>query len=219
MQPQSDSTDSTGIPLPDPLLAALEAVVNAVLALDPEGAARLAPVQGRVLRVEFAGLGTRVDILPGDGELRLFGQYDGPADCTVRGTPAALLAMTLAERQEDQVFHGAVEISGDNRVAQTIGAVLRGLDIDWEERVAQLLGDGVAHQLGEQARASARWVAQTRADLHTDIREYLTEEGRLLPSTDELRAFMADVDTLRDDVERFEARLNRLAGRLGGSGA
>ncbi len=37
-------------------LAALEGLINRLLALDPEGAAGLAKVQGRVLRVELDGI-------------------------------------------------------------------------------------------------------------------------------------------------------------------
>lgn len=210
-----DPTDAPGIPIPDALLVAAESAINAVLALDPEGAAKLAPVQGLVLRVVLTGFGTRVDIVPGDGELRLFGDYASEPDCTVRGTPAALLAMTLSDHQEDQVFHGAVEITGDSRVAQDIGDALRGLDIDWEERLSRVFGDGIANRLGEQGRAGARWAEQTGAAFTADLREYLTEEGRLLPGDLEMRGFLADVDTLRDDVERFEARLERLARTLG----
>jgi ubiquinone biosynthesis protein UbiJ len=46
--------------------------------------------------------------------------------------------------------------------------------------------------------------------MEANIREYLQEEGRDAPSRYEVDAFSSNVSTLRDDVDRVEARLNRL---------
>ena len=43
--------------------------------------------------------------------------------------------------------------------------------------------------------------------------EFLQEERRVLPAALEARAFYADVERLRDDVERAAARLTQLEQR------
>lgn len=196
---------------PAALLAAAEALINRLLELDPEGAAGLAKVQGRVLRVELIGLGVHLHIVPEAAALRLFGDYDAEPDCVVRATPAALLGMALAEHREDEVFSGAVKIEGDNGLAQIIGDLIKGLDIDWEEQLSTFLGDTLAHRIGNQARAGQRWTERTGETLHNDLREYLIEEGRFIPSEIEMNGFLSGVDRLRDDVARLEARIDRLA--------
>ena len=210
---ENDHTVAQGIQIPDALLAAVEGAINGVLALDPEGAQRLMPIQGRVLLVELTGFGTRIHVVPGDSGVLLYGAYDAEPDCTVRGTPAALLRMALSENREDPVFEGAIEIDGDNRVAQTLGEVFQGLDIDWEELLSKAFGDTLAHRIGVQARSTGQWARRTSEMLTQDIREYLQEEGRLLPGREEMRDFLNDVDRVRDDVERLEARIERLASR------
>lgn len=213
-----EDTDQTaaGIQLPDALLAAAEGAVNAVLALDPEGAARLGPVQGQVLRVDLEGFGTRIFVVPGEARLLLFGAYAAAPDCIVRGSPVALLGMLVAEHREDAVFAGTIQIDGDNRLAQTLGEVFRGLDIDWEEQLSKLLGDTLAHRLMLRARAGRRWADRSGDVAAENLREYLTEEAGVLPSRQALQDFFAAVDTLRDDVERLAARVERLAHRRGG---
>lgn len=215
----STQANELDLKLPAPLLAAAEALINRLLGLDPEGAARLAKAQGRVLRVELIGFGVHFHIVPEAAALRLFGDYETEPDCLVRATPAALLGMALAEHREDEVFSGAVKIEGDNGLAQLIGDVIKGLDIDWEEQLSTFFGDTLAHRVGQQARASQRWAERTGETLQQDLREYLIEEGRLLPSETEMNGFLSGVDRLRDDVARLEARIDRLTQQHPGRGS
>jgi ubiquinone biosynthesis protein UbiJ len=47
-----------------------------------------------------------------------------------------------------------------------------------------------------------------------NIREYLQEESRDVPSRYEVERFSSDVGELRDDVERLAARVRRLQERV-----
>jgi ubiquinone biosynthesis protein UbiJ len=46
----------------------------------------------------------------------------------------------------------------------------------------------------------------------SNVREYLQEESRDVPTRYEVERFTQRVGTLRDDVERIAARINRLQG-------
>ncbi|WPL19725.1 SCP-2 sterol transfer family protein [Thiorhodovibrio winogradskyi] len=205
--------DTGGIQIPDALVLSLQESANRFLALDPEGAERLADVQGQVLLIELEGFGTRLFVVPGHHTLGLYASYDAEPDCRVRGTPAALLRLSLADHREDEIFSGAIEITGDNQVAQRIGDVFRNLDIDWEEQLARLFGDSVARRIGKQARSAREWTERGGDTLAQNLREFLQQESRLLPSDLEQRQFLNGVDIFRDDVERLAARVDRLAAK------
>lgn len=202
--------------IPDAVLAGLEAALNRYIALDPEGAARLEPLYGRLIAIELAGFGTRLTLIPGPDGLQVFGAYEGEPDCLLRGSPLALARMGLAERKEDQLFGGEVQVAGDTRLAQEFGTFIAGLDVDWEEQFSRLVGDPIAHQVGSGLRSVGDWGRKSSDTLTQDLKEYLQEEGRLVPTAYEVQGFLDRVDTLRDDVERLEARIERLArGRQG----
>lgn len=205
---------SPGPPLSAAALAALAALINRLLALDPEGAPRLEPLAGRIIACEFKGFGNRLYFIPGEGGLQLFATYAAAPDCLLRGTPLALATLGLSRRQEDALFTGQVEIVGDTALAHRFGAALAGLEIDWEEQLARLTGDPLAHALGQRARNLGRWGEGAVDTLGQDLKEYLQEEGRLLPSRYEIEDFLAAVDQLRDDGERLAARVERLHRRL-----
>jgi ubiquinone biosynthesis protein UbiJ len=209
---------STGVQIPDAALAALEGLINRYLALDPEGARRLAALQGRVFLIEVTGFGTPIYLIPGPDSIQLFGEYAGEPDCTLRGSPAALARLGLSRRREDQLFGGEVEVEGQTDLAQELGDLLGGIEVDWEEQLSRLVGDPLAHQVGSGLRSAGRWGRQTTETLTQDLGEYLQEEARLLPSRNEVEAFLDDVDRLRDDVERLAARIGRLAKGHGDGG-
>jgi len=209
---------SEGIQIPDAVLAVVEQALNRYIELDPEGAAGFAALEGRIIGIELKGFGTRVTIIPSAQRLQLFGGYDASPDCLIRGTPLGLARMGMTERKETQVIKGEVEIEGDTTLAQAFNRALAGLDVDWEEQLARVIGDPFAHQVGTRVRAAARWGQKTSESLTADLQEYLQEEARLLPTRYEIEAFLAQVDILRDDVERAEAHVERLTRQLAGPG-
>jgi ubiquinone biosynthesis protein UbiJ len=81
---------------------------------------------------------------------------------------------------------------------------------DLEGEAAKWLGDVPAHALGQTVRGVGAWLARAGAALRMNAAESLHEESRALPAPLEAQAFYADVERLRDDVERAAARLARL---------
>lgn len=202
-----------GVQVPNAALAVFEQTLNRVLALDPEGARRISALQGQVILIELEGFGTRFYLIPGPGQVQLYGAYSAEPDCSLRGTPLALARIGLSDQPTDELFAGGVRVEGDTGLAQQFGSIVKELDIDWEEQLARLVGDPVAHRLGNTARAAQDWGRGSANRLGQALKEYLQEEARLVPSDYEVDEFLAEVDTLRDDVERLAARIERLERR------
>lgn len=202
------------MPFTDAALAAFESVINGYIALDPEGTARLTPLTGRIIAFEFKGFGNRLYFIPGDSAVQVFAAYDTQPDCLIRGSPLGLASLGLGQHKQDTLFSGQVEIEGDTALAQGFGDFMSGLAIDWEEQVARLTGDPIAHGLGLRWRAARHWSQRSLTVLGQDLQEYLQEEVRLLPSPYQIEHFLDEVDLLRDDAERLAARVARLRHHL-----
>jgi len=209
--PDQGRDPAAGFAIPAGLLATIEAALNQYIALDPEGARAFAPTYGHIICIDIEGLGARLTLIPGPDRLQVFGAYDATPDCLIRGAPLALLRMMTAGRKQSQLSSGAVRIEGDAAVAQALSDALAGLDVDWEEQLARVLGDPIANQIGRAVRAAGDWGGRTRETARANLKEYLEEESRLLPTRYEVDEFLRQVDTLRDDVERLAARIARLA--------
>lgn len=192
------------------LTAAIETALARYLALDPDSAARLAPLTGKVLELELRGVNLHFFLLPVAHGIKVQGQYAGAPDACLRGTPLSLARLALTEQGRHTLFSGAVEIEGDTELGQQLQDVLNAIDIDWEEQLARITGDVVAHQAGNAVRGAQRWVERSRESLTLDLADYLHEESRQVPARGEVERFVADVDVLRADIERLAARVKRL---------
>ncbi|MET0029634.1 MAG: SCP2 sterol-binding domain-containing protein [Candidatus Thiodiazotropha sp.] len=191
-------------------LATFEQLLNATLKLDPESPARLASLHGKVIQIQVTGLGFSLFLIPDTQGIQCLGQIEGEADCVLRGTPWGLANLSNDRSSTEQVFSGAVSIEGDTALAQRFGDFIAALDIDWEEQLSRLTGDVAAHEIGGLFRSVLGWGVQARATAGQNLKEYLQEELRMLPSAYEVQPFLEEVDRLRDDVERLEARIQRL---------
>jgi len=199
--------------LSDASSAGFELLLNRYLRLDPDALHRLEPMHGRVISLEVVGLGLRWYLVPGPAGVQVLSRFEGTPDCTLAGTPLDLAHMGSERNSADQLFSGAVEISGDTELGHGFGKLLAGLDIDWEEQLSGLTGDLLAHRIGNLARGLLRWGSDSLAALQQDLPEYLQEEVRLLPGRYEVEEFLSEVDRLRDDLERLEQRVRRIGDR------
>ena len=146
------------------------------------------------------------------GRIEVRDAHAGAADARLIGTPLAFARLGLSG-DRSALHTGDIQISGDTELGQQLRDILAAMDIDWEEHLSKFTGDVIAHQAGNAARASQRWAQQSSAALLQDTGEYLQYERELLPDRVQVETFMQQVDVLRDDVERLEARVLRLQQR------
>jgi ubiquinone biosynthesis protein UbiJ len=138
----------------------------------------------------------------------------GPADATITGGPLSLLALA-AESAQAVLQRRDVTISGDTEVAEAFRELARLLRPDLEEELALVVGDVPAHQLGRLARLTAGFGRRAADTTLRNLAEYLGHERADLVPRQEGEQFLRGVDTLREGVDRLQARLDVLARRRG----
>ena len=193
----------------------LESAINHALKLDPDALQRVRALAGKVIGVELLGLNLKFYLIPDNIGLQLRAETQSDVDVWLRGAPLSMMRMGLGGDQQKALFSGDVEIVGDTETGQLVRDIMNDLDIDWEEQISKLVGDVVGHKIGNVVRGVADWASQTRSTVEQDVSEYLQEESRLLPHREEIGPFLEAVDTIRGDVDRIEARVQRLLAQRG----
>lgn len=199
------------------LLASVENGINRVLRLDSTALARLQPMTGKVIAVECVSPALHLFILPSDEGLLLAAQWAAEADCTLRAPASSLLRLTLSKDKSAILHSPEVDLEGDSAVLMELAAVLQDLELDWEYELSRWIGPVATALIGGHLRSRANWYQQGFASLNQNLAEYLSEEARTLVGEREAQARFDELDQLKLDLDRLEARFERLSRSLNSS--
>ena len=188
------------------ILLPLELLLNQYLALDQQTVSALAQLAGKVVCVRLKPLDIKCYFLPTNSGINVSLDSATTPDLTISGSPMALANMHWQNDQAINLLDSGVEVSGDVSLGQSLQAIVRRIDIDWEEHLSTLVGDVLAYNLGSLCKSTKSWCTTTVTSMQHNLRDYLQEESRHLPPAEEINDFLQDVDILRNDAERLFAR-------------
>jgi ubiquinone biosynthesis protein UbiJ len=193
------------------LLTAAEIGSNRLLALDQGTLQGCTELQGHCIAIDITDLDIQLFCHPGNWGLRL--SRNPPTrdvDATISGRLMALVNLASETDKLSTSIRERVSFNGNVALAQKAQALIAGLDIDWEEALAQHSGDILAFQIHQRARKFGQWLQQSAESVLQTSSEYLREEARLSPTQVEFDQFQLRLTALKNDVARSEARLQRL---------
>ncbi len=193
--------------LPLPLRVAAERGLEALLKLDPDTRARLDVLDGKVIAIDVTAPTLRIVLSVVGRSIHLIGAIDTPADTTLTGSLMGLRSMS---KGNDALYRGDVTIEGDIGVGQQLKEIIAELDPDWEEMMSPIIGDSLVHQVGVAGNVLSGWLKRTHAMMSKNTEEYLQEEVQLLAPNSEIVAYCAEVDEVRANADRLDARLQRI---------
>jgi len=210
------------MPFAQLLSAGLELGINQLLKLDPQSQLKLKKLAGKQLKVTIVELpwplrfsfSHQVDVLaeqnidntqPND-----HAQKNHAADCEIE-----LALETLPELQDSSKISQLIQqnkllLDGDIHVAQGFSALIKELDIDWEEQLSHYTGDVLAHQTFASMKSVFLSAQQNMQQFSAGLSERLMQEqGLTIPAT-QVEEFCQQVNGLRSATQRLDARLKLL---------
>jgi ubiquinone biosynthesis protein UbiJ len=192
------------------LAETLQKAVNAYVSLDPESLRRIQALDGKVVTIELLATGVVFHLFFTDGAIQIQPGKPVLADTIIKGTPLRLLHLAISREQRQQFFSDDVSIQGNLELGQLVIDLFDHLEIDWEELLSRFIGDIPAHHLGRLTGKFKAWTDMTRKIFSQDVSEYIHEEIDLFPPREALKDFFQDVDAVRMDTDRLEAKLKHL---------
>jgi ubiquinone biosynthesis protein UbiJ len=189
------------------LTATIENVLNRGLPRSPRAQQLCADLTGRSVAIEIREI-TRL-LIESTGRTLRVTRGDAGADAEIVGGPFGLIALG-GDAPEAVLQRGDVEIRGDAELAQKFRELVLLLRPDLEEELALVVSDVPAHQVGRFARMALGWTRRAAATTGENLAEYFGHERHDLVPKNEGEQFLRGVDTLREDVDRLEARIARL---------
>lgn len=198
--------------LPRPALAAAEIALNQYIGADPDALARAAGLAGSSLTLCLSDLGLAVTFIAERHGMQLAGLPEGEPDVRLTGRSAAFVRV-FSSRERGGILGAGLRIEGDIGTAQRFADLFAGVDFELGDLLDARFGPVAGHLLERGVRSAAGFAARLRAELPTQLAEYLREESRDLVGHREHERFADEVSRFRDDVARAAARLARLESR------
>lgn len=180
------------------------ASINHLLRAAPWALEKLASHAGKIVAVKFGPIPLHFAIAA-NGELNV-AEPGRDADVSVDIAPSLVLrAMT----QGRAAFNDAA-IGGDTAFAQDLAHIAQNLQWDYEEDLSKFVGDIVAHRIGSAARSASGWAKESTHSFLQMAKDFWTEERPTVAKSQDVAAFVAAVDELRDAAARLEKRIELL---------
>ena len=194
--------------------ATIEAALNKVLSLDPDATAKLSRLQGKRLVVELEDLkqryalvfSSKVDVLA----LTDVEDEVNQDECLIKTRLSVLPQLRDSSQLTRLIKSGELEVKGELAIAQAFSGLLQSLNIDLEEQLAVRTNDVVAHEVFSLAAKVQAQLKKAGLKAEAILGSTLTDEKQLAAHKLAVMHFSDQVSSLRDDSERFEARLERL---------
>ncbi len=188
----------------------LQTTLQRIIGLDCEAVSKLKQFDEKVVHIHVTNLKLNYYISFINAELFVSSTCNKNITATISGDTNAFITSILSEHVSDSIFKGELLFSGEIGTAKQLQAFAQSLNVDWQEPLAQLLGDPVAYTIALGFNNLSKWATNAFDSLTMDVSEYIQEEARVSPSEIEQQYFFQQVDALRSGADRLTARLSRL---------
>lgn len=184
--------------------------VNRYISADPERANELSQINGKTIKLYLKELNQNIILKINDLSVVELEETADKTDVEIIVSLKVLSDFMLGVDKESMLKNGDLEIKGDAHVASVFQHTMKSIEIDWEDILSDYTGDTIAHHLGVGIRELHALRARMKENFRLDARDFLQDNLQVAVTKEEVDEFMRDVDTMRAQVERLEARLNRL---------
>ena len=190
-------------------LAALERAANRVLALDSAGASGLHDINGSIFDFTCIAPYTtyRLRLCIRDGALSITrrnelgaGETSESSTASLQGPVKAYLQLLAAEDPAVELINGPLIVGGDSRAIEKLWHALSRLEPDWEQPLAEVIGDIPAHRIGRALRRLWRDGSGLRAELPGQLRHFVRQSSNSRPITP--KSAFTEFALLRQSAEK-----------------
>lgn len=191
-----------------PFPPALPAAINHLLAQEEWARSRLLAHAGKCACIDLAIL--QIKLTVGSDGLVLASRKDEVPSVTVH---INLADMPLILQNRERAFSSA-KVDGDAEFASVIAHLAQNLRWEAEFDLQRVFGEIAARRMVQGGKQAAHLARESQQKLHENVAEYFLEENPMLVRPQAVDGFANDVAKLRDDIERFEKRLQKLEQKL-----
>lgn len=179
--------------------------INHVLGRESWVCTELVKHAGKTVLVQIP-LGRLCFAITPSGYLEALSELEAPTFALEVSAKALSELAATSGKLKEHAFK-AVKITGDADLAQLIGRLAGQLNWEYEEDLAQIIGDVPAHFAIRQGKKFVSASRSAAIDLLDNVVEYVSEERKMLLNKRDFLVHKAELNNTREAVDRLEKRI------------
>ncbi len=194
----------------EPLITGvIESALNRLIHDNPVTVEQLARLKGQVIQVHIQELAKNL-IFVFSQQVDVLSHYEGQPDCYLSLKLAVLPQLKDQSNITRLIKQDQLVLEGDVQLAQRFSRLINDAKPELEEWLSRLIGDPLAHTLAFSAKSGVQWLDNQVKYKQSQFSQLVTEEWRCVPPPLEVAHFCDQVDQVRSQFSRLEARINAL---------
>lgn len=196
------------------ILANIEAGLNALLRTDTASLRRLRALSGQVILCQSSQPSFRLYLIMHAEGIQLAQHWAAPADCTLSATASQLVQLGMSQEKTRILHQPGLSIEGQSGVLMEFAQILEDMQLDWQYLLHRWLGPVAAGLISGHVEQRSGWLKHNAASLQVRFSDYLAEETRLLVGHNEAQVRFNELDQLKLQLDRLEARTALISHRI-----
>lgn len=201
------------MPFEPMMTAVIETSLNTLIQDDPDLVRRLARLKGQVIQVHLKEFDKRLTFVFSQ-QVDVLAHYEGTPDCTLSLNVSVLPELKDQSNITKLIKQDKLDLDGDIQLAQSFSQLITQCKPDIEEWISRVTGDVVAHTLVQGVTQIGQFARTQLRHQQDYLAQVVTEEWRLAPPPLEVAHFCDQVDEIKSQAARVEAKLNQLLERV-----
>ena len=192
----------------EPLVTAvIETSLNTLINDDPNLGRRLARLKGQVIQVHLKEIDKTLTFVFSQ-QIDVLANYEGQPDCYLSLHLSVLPELREQANITKLIKQDKLVLEGDIQLAQKFSQLMTDCKPDIEEWLSRVTGDVVAHTVVQGAKNFGSLLQSQFSKHQNHVAQVLTEEWRIAPAPLEIAYFCDQVDDVKSQAARFEAKLS-----------
>jgi ubiquinone biosynthesis protein UbiJ len=188
---------------------ALEKSIYACTKLDSNLKKKLKHLTGKIIKVSC----TKPDVdlfFDINDEVRVLETCNKKTDVTIEGPAKDWIKLATADDFGSSLINGKLNVKGDTRILMSIGSLMKEIDVDWGSYISKFIGDIPTEIIQNSTKEILFLSKKFKESIIRNLDNYLYNEIDALPSDFEINSFDKRLSNLEINVDRVEAKMNKL---------
>lgn len=181
-------------------------ILNHILSQNDWMSSRLKKFHNKTILIKISELEFYFKI--NDQGLLVLAEKKENADASISMSTKSFINQIISKKNKD------ITIQGDIDLAKEVSEILKKIKWDAEEDLSKIIGDVAANRVGSMSGKFLKESKRAALSIAETFKEYWEEEKPLLAKKTRVQQFLTEIDTVNEDVERLEAKINDLELRI-----